>query len=86
MTHLEAITDSALDCTYLLITGATPADSVQQSRLLLEQRSTGYSWPCEQAVEEEARCEGTGRQEEVNGGGGGAARSRLSGLKQVSED
>ena len=96
VTHLEAITDSALDCTYLLVTGAAAAASdrtAQQARLLLEQRSTGYSWPCEQAAAAEekglaAAVEGLGRVgEEATGGShaAGAARSRLSGLKQVRQ-
>jgi hypothetical protein len=85
LVRLETITDNALDCTYLLLT----ADNRDQWRLLLEQRSTGYTW----GVSIAARAPPSGVSSNAEGQSStkvgseevqGLSRSRLSGLKQIS--
>ncbi len=84
---LETITDSALDCTYLLITTNIEGSSsstcnnqpgVEQFRLLLEQRSTGYNWPSPASSCSLDAATASGSEPSK-----GLSKSRLSGLKQV---
>ena len=108
---LDTITDNALDCTFLLITcgrlmSAGPTASASNSqprtsqfRLLLEQRSTGFSW-CEGGGigggvnnnDEENRAPKDQDDASSNASSTGSTgqqqqpqpRSRLSGLRQMS--
>ncbi|XP_047106229.1 uncharacterized protein LOC124775441 [Schistocerca piceifrons] len=83
ITELHMCQDNSLDVIFLLITCINHS----QWKLLLEQRTTGYTWPVDSASHAKpystsSQCQSTIVESDANGKS--LPRSRLQGLKQLS--